>query len=81
MQSVSIPVSIYVKIIKIHQDFPDLCYDHKCTATFFLNHTVYTVSVYQECRVNERMLRDELIMSALMLSVSVCVVQHGHCAT
>jgi len=29
LQRASIPVSIYVKVIKIHQDI------HKCTATFF----------------------------------------------
>jgi len=33
-----IPVSRYVIIIKIHRDLPS--YDYKCTATFFMVHSV-----------------------------------------
>ena len=31
-----LPAYNSAKIIKIDQDFPELGYDHKCTATFFI---------------------------------------------
>jgi len=37
-----IPVFRYVKVIKIHQDFPQ-SYSHKCAATFFMVHSVHSV--------------------------------------
>jgi len=33
-----VAVSRYVKVIKIHQD---QSYDHKCTATFFMKHSIF----------------------------------------
>jgi len=38
LQGEFIPVFRYVKIIKIIKIFQS--YDHKCTATFFMNHSV-----------------------------------------
>jgi len=39
-----LPAYSSAKIIKIKRVFPQLC-DHKCTATFFMNHSVYKLQL------------------------------------
>jgi len=41
LQRVFIPVFIYIKISKSIKIFQS--YDHKCTATFFMNHSVFVI--------------------------------------
>jgi len=49
---VFIPVYRYVKVIKIHQDFPVQSYYYKCTATF-LWFTVYITKLMNSVQTQE----------------------------
>ena len=51
----------YVKVIKIHQDFPEL--DYKCTATFFMVHSVVLCNKEKHSSTIELHVQNELLKS------------------